>query len=72
MSGTEGRIRVRRKPGLMVPNISGFESRLSSLGYTPGTTGGMLKVVGHVGNWLALEGLTVSDFNERRVGPLDE
>lgn len=63
---------TRRKPGRMVPNILEFESRLSSLGYTPGTTGGMLKVVGNVGNWLVLEGLTVSDFNERRVEPLDE
>lgn len=59
----------RRKPGLVVPNISGFESRLLSLGYTPGTTRGMLKVVGNVGRWLALEGLTASDFNESRVGP---
>lgn len=43
MSGT------RRKPGSMGPFIEGFGLRLVELGYTPGSTRGLLKGVGQFG-----------------------
>jgi integrase/recombinase XerD len=61
MSGT------RRKPGELGPHMEGFQSRLLLAGYTPDTTRNMLKVVGQLGRWLAVQGLTVADFDEDMV-----
>jgi site-specific recombinase XerD len=53
MSGT------RRKPGLMGPFVEGFRSRLVELGYTPGSTRGLLKGVGQLGRWMETERVQV-------------
>jgi site-specific recombinase XerD len=53
MSGT------RRKPGSMEPFVEGFGLRLVELGYTPGSTRGLLKGVGQLGRWMALENVGV-------------
>jgi integrase len=37
--------------------VEGYRFRLLELGYTPGTVRGMLKVLGHLGRWMASEGL---------------
>src|SRR3954454_18414069 len=50
MSGT------RRKPGRLGPFVEGYRVWLLERGYTPGTVRGMLKVLGHLGRWMAREG----------------
>lgn len=50
---------TRRKPGPMGPFVEGFRSRLVGLGYTPGSTRGLLKEVGQLGRWMATEGIPV-------------
>jgi len=61
MSGT------RRKPGDLGEYIQGMKSTLLTLGYTPGTTRNMLKVVGQIGRWLQAEGLSVADLDEVKL-----
>lgn len=61
MSGT------RRKPGRMGPYIDGLGVWLTGLGYTPGTVRAMLKVVGHLGRWMADGDVAVSDLNEGAI-----
>lgn len=61
MSGT------RRKPGDLGKYIQGMQSTLLALGYTPGATRNMLKVVGQIGRWLQAEGLSVADLDEEQV-----
>lgn len=56
MSGT------RRKPGSMEPFVEGFGLRLVELGYTPGSTRGLLKGVGQLGRWMALESVGVEQL----------
>lgn len=58
MSGT------RRKPGRMGPYVEGFAARLRDLGYTPGTIGNELKLVGQLGRWLEREDLGVTELSE--------
>ena len=58
MSGT------RRKPGLLGPEVEGYEAWLTRRGYTPQTIRNMLKDLGHVGRWLADRGLAVSQLDE--------
>lgn len=52
----------RRKPGLLGPFVEGFEAHLLALGYTPSTVRNMLKDVGTLGRWLAVEGVVVRDL----------
>ena len=54
----------RRKPGRMGPFVEGYRSRLLSLGYTPGTVGGQLAVLGQVGRWMQIEGLEPAQLDE--------
>lgn len=57
----------RRKPGRMGPFVEGYRSRLLSLGYTPGTVGGQLKVLGQIGRWMQIEGLEPTQLDEARI-----
>jgi len=61
MSGT------RRKPGRMGPHIEGYRDWLFELGYTPGTTRGVLKGVGHLGRWMAAEDVEVARLSEAMI-----
>lgn len=54
---------TRRKPAVLGPFIQDFQAHVLSLGYTPGSTRGMLKVVGQLGRWLADQHLQVADFS---------
>ena len=54
----------RRKPGRMGPFVEGYRSRLLSLGYTPGTVGGQLEVLGQVDRWMQIEGLEPAQLDE--------
>lgn len=53
MSGT------RRKPGRLGPFVEGYRVWLLEAGYTPQTVRGMLKVLGHLGRWMAREEVEV-------------
>ena len=55
---------TRRKPAVLGPFIQDFEVHLLSLGYTPGTTRGILKVIGQLGRWVSNQYLQVRDFHE--------
>ena len=57
----------RRKPGRMGPFVEGYGSRLLSLGYTPGTVGGQLAVVGQVGRWMQIERLEPAQLDEAHI-----
>ncbi len=57
----------RRKPGRMGPFVEGYRSRLLSLGYTPGTVGGQLKLIGQVGRWMQIEGLEPAQLDEAHL-----
>lgn len=61
MSGTH------RKPGELGEYIQGMQSTLLALGYTPGATRNMLKVVGQIGRWLQAAGLSVADLDEVKL-----
>lgn len=61
MSGT------RRKPGVLGPQVEGYEAWLVQRGYTPGTVRNMLKDLGQVGRWLMVEELEAAQFDEQRV-----
>jgi site-specific recombinase XerD len=58
---------TRRKPGLLGPQVDDYRAWLLDHGYTPGTVRGMLKDLGQVGRWLAVEGLGVADLDETRI-----
>jgi len=47
--------------------VEGYRSRLLSLGYTPGTVGGQLKVLGQVGRWMQSEGLEPAQLDEAHI-----
>jgi len=57
----------RRRPGPLGPFVEGYRSRLLSVGYTPGTVEGMLKVLGQLGRWMQTEGLEPAELNEAHV-----
>lgn len=59
MSGTP-----RRKPGQLGPHVEGYRVWLTQQGYTPGTVRGMLMDLGHVGLWMAREGLETAQLDE--------
>jgi hypothetical protein len=61
MSGT------RRRPGLLGPQVEGYQGWLLGLGYTPATVRNMLKELGQVGCWMASEDLAASDLDEARL-----
>jgi site-specific recombinase XerD len=56
MSGT------RRKPGRMAEHVDGFGVWLLELSYTPDSVRNMLKEVGQLGRWMALQGLDASEL----------
>lgn len=51
MSGT------RRKPGRLGPFVEDYRAWLLARVYTPGTTRGMLRVLGQLGRWMSEQGL---------------
>ncbi len=57
----------RRKSGPLGPFVEGYRSRLLSVGYTPGTVEGILKVLGQLGRWMQTEGLEPAELNEAHV-----
>jgi site-specific recombinase XerD len=61
MSGT------RRRPGLLGPQVEGYQGWLLGLGYTPATVRNMLKELGQVGCWMASEDLAAGDLDEARL-----
>ena len=61
MSGT------RRRAGLLGSEVQGYRAWLERRGYTPATARYMLKHLGQVGRWLAVEGLTVGQLDEDRI-----
>ena len=61
MSGT------RRKPGRMGPFVEGYRVWLLEAGYTPGTTRGMLKVLGHLGRWMDDEDVEVGEIDAAAI-----
>jgi site-specific recombinase XerD len=58
---------TRRKPGRLGAYVDGYRSRLLSLGYTPGTVRGQLKVLGQLGRWMASEGVEPAQLNADRL-----
>ena len=61
MSGT------RRSAGLLGAEVQGYRGWLDRRGYTPATARHMLKELGQVGRWLAVEGLAVAQLDEERI-----
>jgi site-specific recombinase XerD len=61
MSGT------RRKPGRLGSYVEGYRAWLGERGYTPLTVRNMLKDLGHVGGWMAREGLVAGQLDEDAV-----
>ena len=61
MSGT------RRKPGTMGPFVEGFGLRLVELGYTPGSLRGLLKGVGQLGRWMAIEDVKLEQLGSEAI-----
>lgn len=57
----------RRKPGRMGPFVEGYRSRLLSLGYTAGTAGEQLKVLGQIGRWMQTEALEPAQLDEIHI-----
>lgn len=58
---------TRRKAGLLGPHVEGYRGWLAGRGYTELTIRNMLKDLGQVGVWLAVEGLDVADLDEERI-----
>jgi len=61
MSGT------RRKPGRLGPFVEGYRAGLLEAGYTPQTVRGMLRVLGHLGRWMASEGVEVGAVDDAAI-----
>ncbi len=61
MSGT------RRKPGRLGPFVEGYRVWLLEAGYTPQSVRGMLKVLGHLGRWMAREEVEVGAVDTAAV-----
>lgn len=58
---------MRRKTGLLGPEVEGYGAWLAHRGYTPLTVRNMLKDLGQVGVWLSAQGLQVAQFDEDRA-----
>ncbi len=52
----------RRQPGNLGPYVDGYIARLLELGYTPHSVRAQLKVVGHLGRWMANEELEAAEL----------
>lgn len=61
MSGT------RRKPGPLGPYVEGYRARLLELEYSPLTVTNSLCALGHLGRWMAHEGLDVDQLDDDAV-----
>lgn len=61
MSGT------RRRPGRLGPHVDGYRAWLLGRGYRPETARNMLKELGQVGRWLAVENLEPQQLNEEKI-----
>lgn len=61
MSGT------RRKPGPLGPWVDGYRVRLLELEYSPLTVTHSLGALGHLGRWMAREGLDVGQLDDDAV-----
>jgi len=48
---------TRRKPGRLGPFVEDYRAWLFAREYTPGTTRGMLRVLGQLGRWMSEQGL---------------
>ncbi len=57
----------RRKAGPLGPEVDGYRAWLAQRGYTEQTVRNMLQYLGHLGRWLRVHGLDVSDLDEQRV-----
>jgi hypothetical protein len=57
MSGT------RRKPGPLGPYVEGYRSWLLGLGYSPLSVTRSLTALGHLGRWMAREGVDVEQLD---------
>src|SRR5262245_6730547 len=58
---------TRRKPGRMGPHIDGFRDWLLDRAYTPGTVREILKLVGHLGRWMANADVDASQLNQTSI-----
>ena len=54
----------RRKPGLLGPQVEGYQAWLAHRGYTPQTIRNMLNDLGHLGRWMSGEGLAPAKLDE--------
>lgn len=61
MSGT------RRKRGRLGPFVESYRAWLWARDYTPGTTRGMLRVLGQLGRWMSEEGLEPGRVNAAAI-----
>jgi len=61
MSGT------RRTPGRLGPHVDGYRAHLLELGYTPGTVTHKLNELGHLGRWMASEGVDVQRLDSEML-----
>jgi site-specific recombinase XerD len=61
MSGT------RRKPGRLGPFVEGYRAWLLARDYTPGTTRGMLRVLGQLGRWMDGEGVELGRLDAAAI-----
>jgi hypothetical protein len=61
MSGT------RRRPGRLGAYVEGYRSRLLSLGHTPGTVRGQLRLLGQLGRWMTEVGIEPAELDTARV-----
>lgn len=59
---------TRRRPGELGPYVDGYRERLLALGYTPETVRGQLKVLGQLGRWMSVNGLTPAQLSLARIG----
>ena len=61
MSGT------RRTPGRLGPHVDGYRAHLLELGYTQGTVTHKLNELGHLGRWMASEGVDVQRLDSEVI-----
>ena len=51
----------------MGPHIGGYRDWMLEIGYTPSTTRGVLKNVGHLGRWMVVEDVAVAELSEATI-----
>ncbi len=57
----------RRQAGPLGREVEGYRGWLAQRGYTEQTVRNMLQYLGHLGRWLQVRGLNVSDLDEQRM-----